>query len=410
MRILYVVHEFFPSFYGGTERYVLNLAHQMQQMGHRPEVLTYALAESDEALTETIAGLPARRYAHEGVPVVSLRHRERPPDLDLGLDDPRIAAALDAVLELGSYDVVHVAHPMRLGAGLRSLSRRSAPLVLTLTDFWLPCPRGRFQKLDLSPCGSPDRGDKCCRQCAFPTAVQARYDHARELFDAADAVIAPSELVIEVFRRQGWQRAITRINHGVECSPSTAVRTTPPRDGRVRLGYTGVVAPFKGVDVLIKSFMAVDARNLTLAIHGSVHWDGTFRLDLDHWFASDPRIRLMNRFAHEDLPEVMAGIDVMVVPSTTLDSYGLVAAESLAFSVPVIASDMVGAAHELVRDGENGFLYPADEPDRLRALIERVAREPELVARLRAGIRPPPRIEEEAFQTELVYRGVARTR
>ncbi len=407
MRILYVVHEFFPRFFGGTERYVLNLAHQMQQMGHHPEVLAYALGESDDGLDETIGRLPARRYVHEGVPVVALRHRDVPPDIDLRIDDPRVVEAVDAILERASYDVVHIAHPMRLGACHHAVKRRGVPLVLTLTDFWLPCPRGRFHKLDLSPCGSPERGDKCVRECRFEPSVKARYDQARELFDAADAVIAPSDFLIEVFRRQGWQRAITRINHGVDHSLVAAATAPPRRDGKIRFGYTGVVTPFKGVDLLIRTFMAVAAPRLVLAIYGNILWEEVFRRDLDHWFASDPRLRLMNRYEHGELPEVMAGIDVMVVPSTTLDSYGLVVPESFAFGVPVIASDMVGAAHELIRPGENGFIYPAGEPDRLRELIERIAGEPEIIDRLRAGIAPPPRLEEEAYQVEMVYRGIA---
>ena len=407
MRILYVVHEFFPRFYGGTERYVLNLAQQMQQMGHHPEVLTYGLGDADEAFPESIGALLARRYVHQGVPVVALRHREVPRDLDFRIDDASVVQAVQALLDRSSYDLVHLAHPMRLGACHHAVRQRGVPLVLTLTDFWLPCPRGRFQKLDLSACNSPEHGEKCLRECRFEPAVRDRYGQARELFDAADAVIAPSEFLIEVVRRQGWQRAITRINHGVDCSLVARAAPATPRGGRIHLGYTGVVAPFKGVDVLIKTFMAIDAPHLVLAIYGNILWEGGFRRDLDHWYACDPRIKLMNRYEHEALPEVMADIDVMVVPSTTLDSYGLVVAESFAHGVPVVASDMVGAAHELVRDGENGFIYPAGAPDRLRSLLERVAAEPELVACLRAGITPPPRLEEEAFQVELVYRGVA---
>ena len=407
MRILYVVHEFFPRYYGGTERYVLNLAHQMQQMGHQPEVLAYALEAPDEELSGSVAGLPARRYVFEGVPVIAVRHRETPPDLDLRIADPRVVEAADELLQQTPYDVVHVAHPMRLGACHHAAKRRGVPLVLTLTDFWLPCPRGRFHKLDLSPCGSPDRGDKCIRECQFAPATRARYQQAKELFDAADAVIAPSELVIEVFRRQGWQRTINRVNHGVDYSLVTPRPAPLRRDGRIRVGYTGVVTPFKGVDLLIRAFMSVAAPNLVLAIYGNILWEERFRRDLDHWYASDPRIRLMNRYEHQELPEVMADIDIMVVPSTTLDSYGLVVAESFAFGVPVIASDMVGAAHELVHDGKDGFIYPAGEPDRLRELIDRIAREPETVDRLRSGIAPPPRLEEEAFYVEQVYRSLA---
>jgi glycosyltransferase involved in cell wall biosynthesis len=407
MRVLYVVHEFFPRYWGGTERYVLNLAHQMQQMGHHPEVLTYGFGDPEEAFGERLGPLLAHSYVHEGVPVIALRHLEVPADISLRIGDDDLAEAAGVVLDRTAYDIVHVAHPMRMGACHEAARQRGVPLVLTLTDFWLPCPRGRFHKLDLSPCNSPERGVKCIRECGFDPPVKARYDQAKALFDGADAVIAPSDFLVEVFGRCGWRRAITRINHGVDTRLCAHGSAAPRRGGKLHLGYTGVVTPFKGVDLLIKAFMAVDAPGLALKIYGNVLWEEAFRRDLDHWYACDPRIKLMNTYEHEALPEVMADIDVMVVPSTTLDSYGLVVAESLAFGVPVIASDMVGAAHELIRHGENGFIYPAHEPDRLRALLELIAAKPETVDRLRSGIAPPPRIEEEAFQVELVYRGLA---
>jgi hypothetical protein len=53
MRILYIVHQFFPKWYTGTERFVLNLAMQMQRLGHSVEVLTYGFKdESDFTLRE----------------------------------------------------------------------------------------------------------------------------------------------------------------------------------------------------------------------------------------------------------------------------------------------------------------------------------------------------------------------
>ena len=47
MRILFVVHQFFPKHYTGTERLVLNLSKQMQRIGHYVKVLTYGITEDE---------------------------------------------------------------------------------------------------------------------------------------------------------------------------------------------------------------------------------------------------------------------------------------------------------------------------------------------------------------------------
>jgi glycosyltransferase involved in cell wall biosynthesis len=297
---------------------------------------------------------------------------------------------------------------MRLASCYLAARRRGVPVVLTLTDFWLPCPRGRFFKLDFSPCSSPEEGRKCIRDCHVPGSVIERYQQARRMFDSVATVIAPSRLSIEAFSRCGWDRPITHISHGVDYRTVRPLPRRTRKAGRVVLGYTGVLKKFKGVDLLLRSFRAVPAKNLELRVYGTHVGDEEFRPELEALAAAEPRVRLLGRYRHEDLPSVMADIDIMVVPSTTLESYGLVVVESLAYGVPVIASNMVGSAHERIRDGENGFIFPAERPERLRELIEHVAQDPAVVDRLRGAITLPPRIEEEAFMVESVYTEVLR--
>jgi len=407
MRILYVLHDFFPRFYGGTERYVLNLAHQMQRMGHQAEVLTYGLDEPDGAFSGAVGAMLERRYVWEGVGVTSLRHRDVPSTIGHRIADDEVTEAVGLFLDSTPVDLVHIAHPMRLAAGIRAIKARSLPLVLTLTDFWLLCPRGRMYKPDYSPCNSPERGQKCVRECNVEASIRERYGHARALFEEADALIAPSSFLIDIFRRCGWERAITQISHGVDYRN---VSPLAPRrgGGKIHIGYIGVVNRFKGVDALLKAFMAASSPNLVLKVYGNIVWDQRLRQELSAAYGGDPRIHLLNRYDHDELPLVMADVDVMVVPSTTLESYGLVVVESLAYGVPVVATDMVGSAHEFIRNDVNGYIYPAAKPETLRAILDRIATEPEILPRLRAGIVLPPRIEEEAYQVESVYRTLVR--
>ena len=86
MKILIGVHQFFPSHYTGTERYVLNLAKHLQRFGHYVKVLTYAFREKSDASEGHTPSMLCREYTYEGVPVISLRHTKQPDDLSFVFD------------------------------------------------------------------------------------------------------------------------------------------------------------------------------------------------------------------------------------------------------------------------------------------------------------------------------------
>ena len=63
--------------------------------------------------------------------------------------------------------------------------------------------------------------------------------------------------------------------------------------------------------------------------------------------------------------EILVGADLFLLPSET-ESFGLAALEALSCEVPVIAT-RVGGLPEVVRDGENGFLFPVGDIDAMAA-------------------------------------------
>ncbi len=81
----------------------------------------------------------------------------------------------------------------------------------------------------------------------------------------------------------------------------------------------------------------------------------------------DFQINWIRRQSYGSLPGHLAGWDLSVVPSVC-ESFGAAALESSAMCVPVVASD-VGGLHETVRDGETGWLVPAQAPEQLADAI-----------------------------------------
>jgi glycosyltransferase involved in cell wall biosynthesis len=89
----------------------------------------------------------------------------------------------------------------------------------------------------------------------------------------------------------------------------------------------------------------------------------------------------------EQVRNSYARADVVVIPSIAtrsfLEPWGLVANEAMNQRVPVIATDAVGAAAGgLVRDGRNGLVVPAGDPDALAGALRALHGDPELRARL----------------------------
>jgi len=63
--------------------------------------------------------------------------------------------------------------------------------------------------------------------------------------------------------------------------------------------------------------------------------------------------------------------DVLILPSS-FEPWGLVCNEAMCFGLPVIVSDRVGAAADLVRDGVNGFTYPFGDVEALADRLQTV--------------------------------------
>src|SRR5437773_176172 len=88
----------------------------------------------------------------------------------------------------------------------------------------------------------------------------------------------------------------------------------------------------------------------------------------------EPRV-LMTGF-RRDVPEVMAALDVLVLPSTRSEAMSQVIPQALAVGTPVVGT-AVGGRSELIRDGETGRLVPPADAPALAAAILDLLRDPE---------------------------------
>jgi glycosyltransferase involved in cell wall biosynthesis len=83
--------------------------------------------------------------------------------------------------------------------------------------------------------------------------------------------------------------------------------------------------------------------------------------------------------------DAFAQIDILVVPSIT-DGRPATVMEASASSVPVLGAP-VGGIHELVSDGQNGYLIPPTQPDRIAELLANWRHDPRAFSELRSTSR-----------------------
>jgi glycosyltransferase involved in cell wall biosynthesis len=84
------------------------------------------------------------------------------------------------------------------------------------------------------------------------------------------------------------------------------------------------------------------------------------------------------------LDALCAEADVGLVPSVWREAYGFVGAEMLSRGLPVIASQ-TGAMKEYIAQGEDGLLFDPSGPGNLATVLNQLATDEVLLARLTKG-------------------------
>jgi glycosyltransferase involved in cell wall biosynthesis/MoaA/NifB/PqqE/SkfB family radical SAM enzyme len=401
VKILHVIHGYPPRYNAGSEVYTQSLCHAQAE---RHEVHVFTREEDpfapecalrrerdrdDPTVTMHVVNVPhgRDRYRHHGV-------------------DRRFGEVLDGV----APDVVHVGHLNHLSTSLLdATAAREIPVVFTLHDFWLMCPRGQFMQMhpadpaDLWPACDGQQDRKCAERCyarSFSGAadeweedaahwtgwVSRRMRHVREMMERVDLFIAPSRSLLQRFR-DGLgmdEERLAYLDYGFDLRRLAGRRRTPGEP--FTFGYIGTHIPAKGVHHLIQAFGQVhgDAR---LRVWGRPRGQETEAL---RGMAerlpggAGARVQWMGEYRNQDIVrEVFDRVDAIVVPSVWAENSPLVIHEAQQARVPVIAADAGGMA-ELVHHGLNGLLFAQRDPGALAGQMQRLADDPALAVRLGA--------------------------
>jgi glycosyltransferase involved in cell wall biosynthesis len=108
--------------------------------------------------------------------------------------------------------------------------------------------------------------------------------------------------------------------------------------------------------------------------------DGALRKELES-YAKKNNIRdifFAGFCGQRELPKFYAASDIFVLPSGFGETWGLVVNEAMCFKLPIIASDIVGCSSDLVKTGENGFVFEVGNIDSLTGHLEQLLKDGEM--------------------------------
>ncbi len=414
MKVLIVVHQFFPAHFYGTERLVLNLSKQMQRMGHKVKVLTYAFNEKDGLTTKS--GALYREYTYQGVPVVSICHIGRLPPENFFIYDDQLGWILDAILAEEQPDIIHVCHSMWIGEVIRSAKKKEIPVLMTLTDFWMMCPRGIASTPEGSLCEGTGDGKKCLSDCypgySWKSKIAERFEQTKEIFSYASRVVAATCFLKLMFESQGHVQDITIIPFGKDYKDIHKKKRTYNLDSNIIIGYLSSLTPHKGAHILIEAFIRVNPKNIRLKIYGDprsapAYFDLLIKVSQGH-----EGIEFCGPYEYEEMPKIFDITDIIAVPSIWWENSPLVLLRAQAHNVPAIVSEL-GGLSEIITNGKDGFTFNVGDSDpnydsvkTLSMIIRKISDNPRILNDINAGIRSPPRIEEEAFEYECLYQTI----
>ncbi|HEX6737554.1 MAG TPA: glycosyltransferase, partial [Vicinamibacteria bacterium] len=432
MRLLLVHQGFPPERSGGSEIYTAALARRLA----RDHEVTVLHGSTDAARPDYDLS-----WSRENGPrLVSLNNPHPARGGFESYADPGAAAAAAGVMEAVAPDLVHIGNLAGLSTGIVfEARRRGVPVAITLHDFWPVCPLGQLvnRQLQVCPGPAPRRCLRCVgEQVAAPPAVgrlarglpgAARAGRAlsrfapagprrlarrlaamHEVLRAADLLISPSAFLRDRLAALGVA-GITVLENGHE--PLAVPPRVPDPAGRVRFGFLGTAVPSKGVHVLAEAFRRLDDPRAALHIHGAFapyHGDHGYEERVRAALGPHAAETLRGPVAVANVPQVLAGLDVMVVPSLWEENAPLVVQEAFLAKLPLVVSDHGGLA-ERVRQGVDGLRFRPGDAAELCAAMRRLVEEPELRARLGSTPPPVPSMDEHVRALEELYAG-ARSR
>ncbi len=377
MKILYIVHCYPPKKNGGVELYTSWL---MKEMGKGNNLFVFTTGTSEEG------------ESHHGEIKVftykagyEINAYDKYPIFDRkSIKDEHAEELFNKAIDVCRPDIIHVQHLAGMPFSMLATAQKtSIPTLVSAHDFWFLCPRIHFYDALGLNCAGSMRGVRCAQCIRKDTSLksrlkrmlkgsiaegdlqgffQERYQYINGLLSTMGGLLFPSKFVKKIFDRECGS-ADKAIIMPLGIIPSIK---TLEIDGKMNIGYIGAIKPHKGLADLFNAFSMVNEKRSFLHVYGEgdVSWA---KVNLNANIRNF--VVFHGGFDHTRMNEIYGTLKMIIMPSRCYETFSFVAREALAAGKPVIAPDH-SVFPEIIRDGENGYLFEPGSVDSLASKID----------------------------------------
>lgn len=142
---------------------------------------------------------------------------------------------------------------------------------------------------------------------------------------------------------------------------------TPPVElpkGVINLLFVGRFDAPKGIDYLLEHFSKCKRKDIHLFVIGDNVVGDSEKIPM----IDTEKVTFCGWIPHDKLDGYYKSCDAVIMPSRW-EAFGLVGVEAMKYGKPIIVSNR-GALPELVKDGENGYIFDFEHPESLIHILE----------------------------------------
>lgn len=238
------------------------------------------------------------------------------------------------------------------------------------------------------------------------------------MLSRCDRVLAVSEFVRRKFEALGVDPGVIRaMPIGSRMTQMSAawpeLRDEPEsfeRGRAVRAVFMGYHNYYKGLPMLLDSLELVAPEDLKgLHLYVFAKDVGLIAGRLEKLRASLGGLTVRGGYEYDQVPMLLCGKDVGLVPSVWWDNGPQTVMEFFACGLPVIGAEL-GGIPDLVRSGVNGLLHRGNDREDLAHILTGVLKNPQQLIDLRKGVGHPLSMPEHAAAMEVVYNDCLKAR